>query len=43
MITIIKVAGLFLLSMGMLVAGYFMGYAERKVDEEREKRDNIDI
>lgn len=38
MITIIKVVGLFFLAMGMLIAGYFMGYAERGYDDEHKQR-----
>lgn len=34
--TIIKIVGLFFLTMGMLVAGYFMGYSERRYDEQHE-------
>lgn len=34
MITIIKVAGLFLLTMFFLALGYFIGYTERKYEDE---------
>lgn len=37
MITIIKTVGLFFLTMAMLCIGYWMGYTERKVDEEHER------
>lgn len=35
MITIIKVAGLFLLTMFFLCLGYWIGYTERKYEDEQ--------
>lgn len=34
--TIIKIVGLFFLTMGMLVAGYLIGYSERKYEDDHD-------
>lgn len=36
MTTIIKIAGLFLLTMFFLALGYFIGYTERKYEDEHD-------
>lgn len=33
---IIKIVGLFFLTMAMLVAGYFIGYTERKYEDDHD-------
>ena len=35
---ILKIAGLFFLTMTFMVAGYFMGYTERKYEDEHDEQ-----